>query len=768
MTKPSRRAEVNSFVKGLITEASPLNFPANASLDEINFELNRDGTRDRRLGMDFETDYEKINTDIFELDYVNSGKNTFKWIGVAGSLVDDFLVVQTNNSLKMFDLSKESLSGNGYIGSAIIATFPIDVDYSFAAIDGKLVVASGNEEIAIVTYEEGEVAPFTVTYERIKVRDLWGIEETDVNYETDISYRGDGTVLNLPHVYNLRNQSWGIPRKDKLGVLSDAIPLFQDAIGKYPSNSEVVWTGLQFQPVLSGADPYERVFPELYQDSLGVSVGAAKGYFIIDLLRRGQFRTSEYANNAVKYPTLFYPSITTVTDYSPNGATIVTEFAGRVFYAGFGGEVIDGDARSPNLSNYVFFSQIVKSFKDIVKCYQEGDPTSRETNDVVETDGGFVRISGAKKILAMYPISSDLIVIADNGVWTISGGSDYGFSATNLKVSNISSFGGISNKTVVNENKRLFYWAEDSIYVIAKNQVGDWTVENITQSTIQTLYDQIPILSKQKAAGCYDPFDKKIKWIYKTGTMFSDSSVTYELVLDLSLSAFSRNLISRQLSNNLEVIGLFSGNGFRSGEVIQSVYSGTDEVLSSTDEVLVTELVRESGTQSIKYLVAIKEGSSSYFTFASYNNVEFKDWDRYDGNGVDAKAYLLTGAITAGDSAVDKQVPYLIMHFKRTEDGVDESLVPTKQSGCLIRSQWNWANTVNSNKWSALVQAYRYRKALFVEGPDDPYDSGFEIITSKNKLRGRGKAFSIYMETEPLKDCRVVGWNISINGNAVA
>ena len=34
MVKPSKRVEVNNFVKGLITEASPLNFPANASLDE--------------------------------------------------------------------------------------------------------------------------------------------------------------------------------------------------------------------------------------------------------------------------------------------------------------------------------------------------------------------------------------------------------------------------------------------------------------------------------------------------------------------------------------------------------------------------------------------------------------------------------------------------------------------------------------------------------------------------------------------------------------
>ncbi len=43
-----------SFIKGLVTEASPLTFPENASIDEQNFVLNRDGSRSRRLGIDYE------------------------------------------------------------------------------------------------------------------------------------------------------------------------------------------------------------------------------------------------------------------------------------------------------------------------------------------------------------------------------------------------------------------------------------------------------------------------------------------------------------------------------------------------------------------------------------------------------------------------------------------------------------------------------------------------------------------------------------------
>lgn len=46
-----------TFVKGLITEASPLTYPENASTDEDNMILSRRGNRARRLGVDFETNY---------------------------------------------------------------------------------------------------------------------------------------------------------------------------------------------------------------------------------------------------------------------------------------------------------------------------------------------------------------------------------------------------------------------------------------------------------------------------------------------------------------------------------------------------------------------------------------------------------------------------------------------------------------------------------------------------------------------------------------
>jgi len=764
MAKPSVRAEVNNFVQGLITEASPLNFPPNASLDEENFELNRNGTRDRRLGMGYEPGFILRPAPIPGIEVPDAKFNTYKWENVGGVSTNELLVVQSERFLTFFDLNEDSLSGATPVGNIELTSFPIATRYSFTSAEGTLVVAAGVGTVALVTYDG---TAFSVEYIVLKVRDVWGVEETTIpQYETDVAYRG---AYSDQHYYNLQNQSWGIPRPDAASgtVYDPSYDFYHSLPGfNYPSNSEVVWTALQFQPVSAGTST-ERIYQNLWNDARGSTIVAPKGYYVIDLLKRGSSRMAEYVNNKAKYPQIAVASVMLPQDSTSGGAKVVSEFAGRVWYSGFSGEVTDGDKRSPILSNFIAFSQLVKSKTDFAKCYQYGDPTSRENNDVVDTDGGFLRVSGAKEIISMINLESHMIVIASNGVWTITGGNDYGFSATNYKVTKISSFGGLSDSTVVIEGGRAFFWSEDGIYVIAKDQFGNFGVSNITQTTIQTLYENIDTVVKLEATGEYDPINKKIRWLYKSGTKFGDDSVTKELILDTVLNVFYQNKINKLSNNSVEVMGLFASTPFKRGEVFNPVYVESDQVFSAAEAVGITETIRSSGIQSMRYFVVYMENGIAYFTFSYYNNAEFLDWEETDGVGVDAKAYLLSGQQTTGDSAISKQIPYLIMYFTRTEEGVTSGFVPDKQSGCLMRCQWDFSNTINSKKWTPLVQVYRYRRAQYITGLDDDYDNGFELVVSKSKVRGRGKAFSLYLETEPRKDCRITGWSISLNGNTV-
>lgn len=754
MPKPSARAEVNNFVGGLITEASPLNFPPNASRDEANFELNRDGTRDRRLGLDYEPGgvFQDIST------YYSSSNTPFAsyvWKGAGGNPFNELLVVQVYVLLYIYN-SKASTISSAFLGT-VGGTASVN-EASFTVVDGKLVVASGQEEIAVVTYNETAAIgnKFTISQVRLKVRDLWGIQVTDTPlFETDPKYQGEqGGPKDPKHYYNLQNQSWGLPRKNAAGTLDDAITTYANYFGRYPSNTEVVWTGLQFQPVVNG-NTFERMYPNLYEELLGIDTVAAKGFYIIDFLRRGAFRQQEYTRNATRLVggIIDAPAVAFPTDFNPEGATVVCEFAGRVFYSGFGGYIIGPDSRSPGIASYVLFSQLVRGPSDFGKCYQEGDPSSRENSDLVDTDGGFVKIAGANRIIALVDLESALVVIADNGVWSLTGGNDFGFSATNYKVTKLSSFGGLSASSVVVEGSRAFFWSNEGIYGIAKDNLGALTVANITEKSIQTAYENIPDSAKLKAVGSYDPIGKKIRWVYLDGARFDGTSLAKELVLDTVLNVFYKSLIydtPRPAIESVSVVGLFSAAAFDRG-------------------------LRDSGRQSMRYIVVRKipkvfpqAGFSFSLGLAYYYNENFEDWGSSGVGGTDAKAFMITGQQTTGDSAVSKQIPYLITYFKRTEDSVDSNSVPLHQSGCFMRCQWDFSNKALSNKWSPLVQTYRYRRAQYITSISDEYDNGFELVVTKNKVRGRGKAFSLYFETEVFKDCRIVGWSISFNGNTIA
>lgn len=758
MPKQGQRAEINSFVKGLITEASELNFPPDAFSDAENFELNRKGTINRRRGMDYEDGAILRTSNLTDININTAKINTFRWLTVGGDVTKDFLVIQMGQKLFFYDLATDPLSA-GYQGEVSL-TFPESVRYSFASLEGRLVVVAGVDTVAIVSYPS-----FSAEYNRILTRDVWGLEETiETRYETDPSFRGANNPI---HYYNLHNQSWGIPRKEAGGIVVDPSVQYGIDLSVFPSNSEQVWPGLQFQPVSTGQVPFERMYTNLYQEVIGAKVETAKGYFIIDALRRGQSRSEQFDANKAKYGQL-QGAGQFKTDLTTGGAGCITDFAGRVFYAGFNGTVQDGDARSPEYSNYVFFSQLVKHKSDFLKCYQEGDPTSRDNADLVDTDGGFIRISGAKSIIALRNLETSLIVLASNGIWSVTGGSDFGFSATNFKATKISSFGAMSESSIVTEGGALYYWSEDGIYRVGRNELGDMGVQNMSLTTIQRYYEGIPNLSKLNAIGSYDLFTKKVRWVFKDGTHFSSGSITRELIFDSQLSAFSVNRIYNTTTNSVEVFSLFRGASFIVNPQGTDVYVGTDQVFAGGDSVLISQQEVSSGIQSTRYLAIKKNGANSYsFTFAQLNNTDWKDWQSVDGIGADAFAYGYTGVQTGGDSAVDKQIPYLVFHMYRTETVTDVEGTPFNQSGCRVRYQWSFANKSVSKKFSPLFQVYRYVKPFFPVNPGDAFDNGFSILTTKNKIRGTGRAFQMYFETQPGKDCQIVGWSITANGNSI-
>lgn len=748
MPKNAVKAEVNNFIGGLVTEASELNYPTNASPDIENFELNKDGSIRRRLGMDFEQSFVLFDPPAEANAITPPNPVTFSWSNAAGISGFTVLVVQFDNSLMFFNSDVSPLSSSGVLGSVSLIDFPKDVRYSLTSVDGRLVVVAGIESIATVEYVSGA---FTVNYGKLKTRDLWGLECTGAigsKYENDPLYRD--TTATGEHVYNLLNQSWGTPKSaGTSGTQTDTIAMYRSGNGnKYPSNSEQVWSGLQYKPN-SSEIPTEGYYSEMSRDLYGTSSAAAKGFFIIDVIKRGASRNQAVLDNNSRNGGIVHSfTMPTRPDYTDGGASCLAEFAGRVFYGGFSGETIGGDSRSPNLTNHVFFSQLVKSGDDIFKCYQEGDPTSRDSSDLLETDGGFIRLSGAETIMGMVPIGPSLIVICSNGVWSITGGSDYGFSATNYRVDKISSFGCVSVSSIVEEKGRVFFWGEDGIYVAAKNQLGDTEVASVTKGVIDSFYQDIPIESRVTVAGIHDSFNGSIRWLYT-----SSDGTTGELILDTTLSCIYPFKISYP-DPSISVVGVFTTTPFDRVDESDEIFSGTEPVFVNTDSVIVDSQSVSGAIASVKYLIKV----GNKYTFGYYRNQSYRDFQSFDGEGSDALAKCSTGAVTSGDSSISKQIQYLTLHFRQTAYGTDVPGVFGNLSSCLSRTKWDWGLNSSSNKWSALKQVFR--------NPKPSEQINFDVITSKNMIRGQGRSLAIYFETEPFYDCHIIGWNLAIDGNA--
>lgn len=741
MARQAAAVEVNKFNAGLITDASPLTAPDNSSLEEDNMVLNLDGSRQRRLGLDLEEDFEHISTTIADGATNSIAITTFKWRNAGGDPNNNILVVQVGDVLKFFTLESEvSVSPNllyTYPAGSGSDTFP----FSYSVVDGILVVVTGAKNP--ITFEFDPPNTFIVNTTTLLVRDLFGVE--DVIDGEDLFY-GHGLQTRPPsstdaHTYNLVNQGWGVPRVDGSNeTLGDPISIFYgDASNTYPSNSDVVTAALYADPEDTDNRTIDRFFAEdLVKNPLG-STKAAQGYFIIDALERGISRIQNFEDNLVRYPDLESTITDLPQDITPGGPTVVGEYAGRVWYGGFSGEVLDPDALSPRLSSYILFSKLVQNPSDINRCYQEGDPTSKFEPDIVDTDGGFIRLNEAYGIRKFTNVGPGLMVVATNGVWRVVGGTDTGFTATNYIVEKLTSNGCDATDSVVVANGAIFYWGEDGIYQLSPDQFGTYNAQNICKGRIQKLFDSISTADRRNVKGVYDSFERKIRWLYRNRT--NDNSEVKELVLDIDLQAFYPNTIK-----NID--------GYTARTV--SPYVDEPYQIYSSDP---TALWR----REVGYVVITQFSPTIEFTFAKYRNGDFRDWYSLDGEGVDAAGYTVTSHLSGTDFIRDKEIPFLVVHLRRTETGFEDvggEFIPINQSSCLVQVRWDWSDNNNSNRWSPTFQAYRYRRHYIPVDINDTYENGFLTIVTRNKIRGSGKVVSFKFSTEPYKDLHLYGWSM--------
>lgn len=721
---------------GFNTEANLLNFPEGASLDEENCELLNDGSRKRRQG--FNTDLgTPVDTGVTYPSGQRLGKNQYIWKNVGGIPDEEFLVVQLGNYIGIHDLSSSVISDN------LVYSFTIDEasttqSFGLTSVDGILIIATGEADVWNVQYD-GE--NFTRSSGRLLVRDFWGVEAGTLTDPQNVQVRPPAPISS-PHLYNLRNQTFAIPRVDPHGSsldLRDPISFFRDTsvseIGQptFPSNADNVNLHLRADPNATSNRTIERFDPVAMFKNAPQNTKAPMGYFIIDALNRGESRQSEFLKLTDRHPELRWRSTVSLpTDRTPGGAKIVSQYAGRVWFAGFSGDVQNGDKKSPKMSSYILFSQVVKEPSQIYWCFQSADPTSHIDADLVTTDGGFIKIDGAYNIVDLVVAESSLFVFAENGVWRIVGVDENTFNATSYTVNKLSDNGCVAKGSVVYVDGLLLYWSESAIYTISKDRFGAWAVADITDATIKTFYQGLSTYERENCSGYYDDATGTIRWLYGEDPEYR--SEVGELVLNKKFQVFTKNRINL-IGETFGPVAISGGRLSSGAEVVVTVEG---EAVTVEDEVVTTPYLYSfrSASQNL-YCNLTRLYPTMTYTFGGYNSEETPtDWLVF--GGVDTPAYLTTGFITGGEGRLTKDVPYLSTYFNILEE----------PSSCFLQTRWDWTTGPSSGQWTAPRQIYR----------DNLIRTGDSSVVTRNKIRGFGKSLAFNFSSEPGKFFHIYGW----------
>jgi hypothetical protein len=814
--------ERSNFSGGLITEASPLIQPENTALTIDNFDLNRDGSISRRSGMKAEAEGVVVDSELTATTFAYNSVRTFEWTNVNDDPSLSIGVVQAGNRLWFFDLFSDTLSTNMLNGGLpLIISAGEDKGYvsgnspmSFAAIAGQMIVCSKEMDYPLlVEYHKNDDE---VGYSVIKllVRDLWGEDDgLAANYRP--------RDLENDHRYNLYNQGWlpYVVTKDYLG--DDAgVPLYTlypayywssgatkfksksggqekyltnrngdrlypreynsnhqrytaaslyarhgrdglklvggDTEKAYPSNADIAWIG----KTSAGGFDHRLVDGAWYGTS-----PAPKGKYIIDAFARGASRESQSGLSGL------------APDLEQGKLSTVAAFANRIFYSGVDSKVEGLTAKSPSYSGSVFFTRHIDNVDQLGKCYQIADPTSEDDPSLVPTDGGYINITEATAILKLIPIKSSLMVVAENGVWELSG-VDGVFRADSHNITKVTNVGCINADSIVVVEDTIFYWTNGGIYtIVASNDSvsSRFVSSNVTQSTIQTHYNSISNVARANCTGHFDVVNRKLSWLYSDATEYNGVTNKHnynrELVLDVALQAFYTRTIQDAVAGTY-VAGYLSVGDYVTVDVVQDVVvssaDGEEGVVTAElvvvdgEQVVVTTRERGPAASVTKYLSITPDytDTGNYgLSFSLYSDTGFTDWGESD-----APAQLITGAETQQDTQRDKSVRYLTTHFTRTETGFnlddDGELVADNPSSCNVRALWEFSNHVDGGKEGKPFQAYRLNRNYIPQDIGDEFNYGSSVITTKTKLRGNGRSLALRFDSEAGRDLRLLGWSM--------
>jgi len=787
---PTVKSTKNNFIynKGLFTEGTPLNRPDGTSLDEENFELQKNGSRKRRKGLN---QLETIDTQLWAQG--KSVEATYVWDNPTTS-VDRILVVRAfdrlyfkkENSDGSFTNITDVIELEDYGSFSIVG--PLDStnavgDLQAVSANGRLFCTAENRMPFYLEYDDTNV---TATVINTLERDLAGVDD-GLGVATNPS-----TTYSNEHTYNLKNQGWPAAH----------ITTYNGATSTDPSNSQVWYLGKKIDPA-TGIEVFDSAM--LDAQDFG-TLQAGKGRYIRDLINTGrsidlsntleitnvtqtgtylEFTTASVHGFSVSDVIMLVDcqlqhgitaqpfivtlnfngpqtvsAVPTTTTFRIAAAFTVSRTAFQINNYGFCTATVDNpssDFDSPANSNSaltfrsvdffagrvflagtsgnerhskrIYFSSLIKDNSHYHQFYSSGDPTSEHFSDPLETDGGYITIPEIGNIDKIKTFDRHLIVFADNGVWAISPGETGYFTAIDYQVNKISETILFSVNSIVDLGSSVVFISFSGINSIDLDKVTLIpVVQNISDPVIKSAFNGIFLASGGTVySSLFDEFNNRIVWLYSTGS----NDFKNLFFLDISIGGFYKYKLATEVAvgDGLEIISLYT----------PKVYTVLEERI---------QLIYEDRNNGSDYwnVYTCNFGEDSFLDFAS----------------TDFSSYLITSHELGVGPNKKKWGRYVWVYFNRTEDTVTDvsgQLTLSPKSSCLLRARWDFTDNSIAGKWGPSQEVYRLQRYI-QPTTGGSFDNGYPVVVTKNKVRGSGRALNLRFDSSTGKDLQLLGWAI--------
>jgi len=706
---------VNSFNQGLITEFSELKFPENASLDELNCTLSRDGSRARRLGLEYETGATNSTFTVVETEVFHTGT----WYNAGGVTDLNLLVVQHGSTLSFYGTTTPPYSNQEKSYTVNLATYETSTGDSslakcqFTSLAGVLVVASSAINTLYVVLN-ATTETLTVNQIDFRVRDFeWQSDLCDLSDQVPVA------TVTAKRKYDTLNTGW-VGDKG-----TAALNTYIAAEAAYPPLSHPWYSGKN-----ADGDYRQSKWEQVYS---GTSI-IANGHFILDFFNKDRSTESGIAG--------------ITTEVETSRFSTVAAHAGRIWYAGLG---------SGQNSGKILYSQIVTTIKDtgsctvIGECFQQNDPTSEDFSDLLETDGGELIIPDAANIKIIYSYGPFLYVFADNGVWIV-GGVDDRFSPTSYFVSKVTNNGILTAESFVSAEGIPFWWSKYGIHTFSFDESSGRPIENnLSLTTIQTFWDLIDTNAKTSVTSYYDPINKKIFWLYPENDETLLNKSRKILILDIPLQAF----YPWEIAENADyVMGLYFYDGY--GNALVSV-DVTDSLLADvTDSTTEVVTVLRAGTlANADTQLAALVYNNGFMSIGLFSSETFLDWGT-----ANYSSYAEAGYDFLGDLNLKKTAPYVTVYCRTTEEGFTgnetDGYEAINPSSLTMKAYWDFKTVPSSSQ-----QAYRIKPFIIVDADDLTNNQQVgTVVTTRLKVRGKGRSMRLRFESEEGKNFVLLGYGV--------